>query len=385
MQPSREPPDHAESIRENALDNLKIYWTVLFLLNIAPSDLQGGEQSPIPSLSGDLAGLDSRAESDPTISAALRGGRTTFRGEDGKNLVTAHLSLPDEQAQIWNIAVPTEPRRRSAFAKVMNIISYVAFPFFLFMGFVGHLRMKHWRVTLDDFVGIDQIEGELREIVDFLRDPRKFSRFNDDPPKGVLLVAPFFNAMYIGSGLNRTRIVNPQLNSMLASAIAIEAGVPFFRFANSGFMKNLRGPDDSLAHGVFERARKDAPCIVYIDDIAEFGRASAKVYGWGNERRRRKLNRIVGEMRDSEANVGIVAFAATGRPEALDPALLDSDCFARQIKVPRFGFKRTRGRAILSMLALIAFLLPLIALYYNCANADAPFSDAFERYCSIFR
>ena len=85
-------------------------------------------------------------------------------------------------------------------------------------------------------------------------------------------------------------------------------------------------------------------------------------------------------MRDSEANVGIVAFAATSRPEALDPALLGSDRFARQIKVPSHRFKRTRGRAIFAMLALIAFLLPLIAIYYNCANADAPFFDAFDRY-----
>lgn len=348
------------------MGSLKNFWTVLLLLCIAPSGLHGGEQYPIPSLSRGHAGLDSRAESDPTISPALGGGRATYRDENGRNLVTAHLSLPDEQAQIWNIAVPTEPRRRSTFAKVMNIISYVALPFFLFMGFVGHLRMKRWRVTLtlDDFIGIDQIEDELREIVEFLRDPRKFSRFNDDPPKGVLLVNPYFKSIYVGRGLGRTRISLPLFNSMLARAIAREAGVSFFRIANPGFMKRLADPDpdNSLARDVFERAGKNAPCIVYIDDIAEFGRASAKDHGFGNDRRRRKLNRILDEMRDSEAVEGIVAFAATDRPEALDQALLSPDRFGRQIKVPSYRFKWTRGLAIFAMLALIAFLLPLIAI-----------------------
>lgn len=316
------------------MDSLKSFWTVLFLLCIVPSGLHGGEQYPIPSLSRDHAGLASRAESDPAISAALRGGRATFHGKDRRNLVTAHLSLPDEQAQIWNIAVPTKSRRRSAFAKVMNIISYVAIPFLLFMGFVGHLRMKHWRVTLDDFGGIDQIEDELREIVEFLHDPRKFSRVNDETPNGVLLVNPYFKAVNVGNRFWRTRISLPLSNSMLARAIAREAGVPFFRISNPGFLKKLVSLDDSLARDVFKRARKDAPCIVYIDDIAEFGSASAKDYGFGNDRRRRKLNRILDEMRDSEAVEGIVAFAATDRPEALDPALLSPGRFDRQMMVP---------------------------------------------------
>ena len=273
----------------------------------------------------------------------------------------------------------------------MTVISYVAFPFCLFMCifpcFVAHLRMKRWLVTLefDDIVGIDQIEGELREIVEFLRDPRKFSRFNDDLPKGVLLVAPFFKAKYLETRLNRVRYVNSQINSLLACVIAREAGVPFFRIANSGFMKDLRGPDDSLVRDVFERARKDAPCIVYIDDIADFGREAAKDSGFGNEMRRRKLNRILDEMRESKAVEGIVAFAATDRPEALDPALLGSDRFARQIKVPSHRLKRTRGSAILAMLILICIVLSLIAIHYNCTDADAPFFDAFDRYCRFFR
>lgn len=353
--------------------SLKNFWTVLFLLCIAPSGLHGGEQYPIPSLSRGHAGIDSRAESDPAVSATHQGERIMFRGEDDRYRITAHLSLTDEQALIWNVLVPSESRQRSVFDKIMTINSYAAIPFCLFMGFVLYLWIKLRRLTLDDFVGIGQIEGELKEIVEFLRDPRKFSRFNDDPPKGVLLVAPFFNALYLRTGLWRTRFANPLLNSMLARAIAREAGVSFFRIANSGFMKNVRGPDDSLARDVFERARKDAPCIVYIDDIAEFGRASAKNYGFGNERRRRKLNRILGEMRDSEANVGIVVFAATGRPEALDPALLGSDRFARQINVPWWRFKWTCERAILAMPFFIALLLSLIAIYYNCTNADAPF------------
>lgn len=369
------------------MGNLKNFCAIPFLLTIAAGDLHGGEPSPTSSLSSGYASLDPRAESDPTVSATLYGGHAMFRGEHDPDRVTAHLSLPGELPPNWNTPVPVEPRQRSAFAKIMTVVSYVSFPFFLIMGCATHLAMraKSRRAILDDFVGIGQIEGELKEIVEFLRDPRKFSRFNDEPPKGVLMVNPYFKALYARPRFGKTRIAMPLSNSMLARAITREAGVPFFRITNPGFPKNLLGSRDKQVHDMFERARMNAPCIVYIDDIAEFGRASAKNYGFGNDRRRRKLNRILAEMRAFEADEGILAFAATDRPEALDPALLSPGRFDRQMKVPSYRFKLRRGSAFLAILASIAFLLPLIAIYYNCANADAPFSGAFYRYCSIIR
>ena len=374
------------------MGNLKNFCAVPFLLIIAAGGLHGGEPSPTSSLSSGYAGLDSRAESDPMVSTSLYGGRAMFRDEYGPDRVTAHLSLPGELPPNWNTPVPAEPRQRSAFAKIMIVVSYVSFPFFLIMGCATHLAMraKSRRAILGDFVGIGQLEDELKEIVEFLRDPRKFSRFNDEPPKGVLMVNPYFKALYARPKyarpkIGKIRIAMPLSNSMLARAIAHEAGVPFFRITNPGFPKNLLGSRDKQVHDIFERARTNAPCIVYIDDIAEFGRASAKNYGFGNDRRRRKLNRILAEMRAFEADEGILAFAATDRPEALDPALLSPGRFDRQMKVPSYRFKLRPRYAILAMLALIAFLLPFISIYYNCTNADAPFFTADAPSCSIFR
>jgi cell division protease FtsH len=180
------------------------------------------------------------------------------------------------------------------------------------------LTEKQGRVTFDDVAGIDESREELQEIVEFLKDPTKFSRLGGSIPKGALLVG--------SPGTGKT---------LLARAIAGEAGVPFFTISGSDFVEMFVGVGASRVRDMFEQAKKSAPCIVFIDEIDAVGRHRGAGLGNGNDEREQTLNQLLVEMDGFEANEGIIIIAATNRPDVLDPALLRPGRFDRQVVVPR--------------------------------------------------
>jgi cell division protease FtsH len=179
------------------------------------------------------------------------------------------------------------------------------------------LTEAHGRVTFDDVAGVDEAKEDLQEIVEFLRDPQKFRRLGGRIPRGVLLVGP--------PGTGKT---------LLARAIAGEANVPFFTISGSDFVEMFVGVGASRVRDMFEQAKKNAPCIIFIDEIDAVGRHRGAGLGGGNDEREQTLNQLLVEMDGFESNEGIILIAATNRPDVLDPALLRPGRFDRQIVVP---------------------------------------------------
>src|SRR5258706_12640007 len=180
------------------------------------------------------------------------------------------------------------------------------------------------RVTFEDVAGVDEAKEELVEIVDFLKDPQKFQRLGGKIPKGALLIGP--------PGTGKT---------LLARAIAGEAGVPFFTISGSDFVEMFVGAGASRVRDMFEQAKKNAPCIVFIDEIDAVGRQRGAGLGGGNDQREQTLNQLLGEMAGFEGTTGVIVIDATNRPDVLDPALLRPGRFDRQVGVPLPGI---RGR-----------------------------------------
>ena len=225
-------------------------------------------------------------------------------------------------------------------APIWQILLVNSLPFFLFLG-LGYfvlrqmqkntgsgamgfgksrakmLTQKEGRVTFDDVAGIDEAREELQEIVEFLKDPTKFARLGGKIPKGALLVG--------SPGTGKT---------LLARAIAGEAGVPFFTISGSDFVEMFVGVGASRVRDMFEQAKKSAPCIVFIDEIDAVGRHRGAGLGNGNDEREQTLNQLLVEMDGFEASEGIIIVAATNRPDVLDPALLRPGRFDRRVTVP---------------------------------------------------
>jgi len=179
------------------------------------------------------------------------------------------------------------------------------------------LTEKSGRVTFEDVAGIDEAKTELEEVVEFLRDPQKFQRLGGKIPKGVLLVGP--------PGTGKT---------LLARAIAGEANVPFFTISGSDFVEMFVGVGASRVRDMFEQGKKNAPCLIFIDEIDAVGRHRGAGLGGGNDEREQTLNQLLVEMDGFEANEGVILIAATNRPDVLDPALLRPGRFDRQVVVP---------------------------------------------------
>jgi cell division protease FtsH len=180
------------------------------------------------------------------------------------------------------------------------------------------LTERQGRVTFDDVAGVDEAKDDLQEIVEFLRDPQKFQRLGGRIPRGALLVGP--------PGTGKT---------LLARAIAGEANVPFFTISGSDFVEMFVGVGASRVRDMFDQAKKNAPCIIFIDEIDAVGRHRGAGLGGGNDEREQTLNQLLVEMDGFEANEGIILVAATNRPDVLDPALLRPGRFDRQVVVPR--------------------------------------------------
>ena len=273
--------------------------------------------------------------------------RSSSIGKDGNSYVTVKPPgdvVTDNLSRdliAKGVEVEAEPQAQSGFVSVL--LSFL--PFLLLIGvwiyFMNRMQgggrggamgfgksraklltEKQGRVTFDDVAGIDEAKEELEEIVEFLRNPQKFSRLGGKIPKGALLVGP--------PGTGKT---------LLARAIAGEAGVPFFTISGSDFVEMFVGVGASRVRDMFEQAKKNAPCIVFIDEIDAVGRARGVGIGGGNDEREQTLNQLLVEMDGFEANEGVIIIAATNRKDVLDPALLRPGRFDRQIHVPNPDIK----------------------------------------------
>ncbi len=179
------------------------------------------------------------------------------------------------------------------------------------------LTEKTGKVTFDDVAGVDEAKQELEEVVEFLKDPQKFQRLGGKIPKGVLLVGP--------PGTGKT---------LIARAVAGEANVPFFTISGSDFVEMFVGVGAARVRDMFEQGKKNAPCLIFIDEIDAVGRHRGAGLGGGNDEREQTLNQMLVEMDGFESNEGVILIAATNRPDVLDPALLRPGRFDRQVTVP---------------------------------------------------
>ena len=319
------------------------FWVVLFLLILALFNLFSGSGNTLQSQTIGYSEFVRAVESEQVSRATLDGERIRYRGTDGRDYVTIKPDDAEVTALLIanNVPVSAESQQQSGFQTF--ILSLL--PFLLLIGvwiyFMNRMQgggkggamgfgkskaklltEKHGRVTFDDVAGIDEAKEELEEIVEFLRNPQKFSRLGGKIPKGALLVGP--------PGTGKT---------LLARAIAGEAGVPFFTISGSDFVEMFVGVGASRVRDMFEQAKKNAPCIVFIDEIDAVGRARGAGYGGGNDEREQTLNQLLVEMDGFEANEGVIILAATNRRDVLDPALLRPGRFDRQVTVPNPDIK----------------------------------------------
>ena len=313
------------------------FWVVLFLLILALFNLFSGGQNTMSSRSLSYSEFVQRVESGDVSTVTLDGEKVMFRGGDGQDYITIVPQGTEVTERLLNnkVTVNARPQEQSGFTTLLMTF----LPFLLLIGvwiyFMNRMQgggkggamgfgkskaklltEKHGRVTFDDVAGIDEAKEELEEIVEFLRNPQKYSRLGGKIPKGALLVGP--------PGTGKT---------LLARAIAGEAGVPFFTISGSDFVEMFVGVGASRVRDMFEQAKKNAPCIVFIDEIDAVGRSRGVGYGGGNDEREQTLNQLLVEMDGFEANEGIIIVAATNRPDVLDPALLRPGRFDRQVVV----------------------------------------------------
>ncbi len=319
------------------------FWLVLFMLILMLFNLFSESGNTLQSQNVKYSDFIRQVESGNVEQATLDGEKIRFRGADGREYVAIKPSDADitDRLIAANVEVTAESQETSGFQTFLLSL----LPFLLLIGvwiyFMNRMQgggrggamgfgkskakmltEKQGRVTFDDVAGIDEAKEELEEIVEFLRNPQKFSRLGGQIPKGALLVGP--------PGTGKT---------LLARAIAGEAGVPFFTISGSDFVEMFVGVGASRVRDMFEQAKKNAPCIVFIDEIDAVGRARGAGYGGGNDEREQTLNQLLVEMDGFEANEGVIIIAATNRKDVLDPALLRPGRFDRQVTVPNPDIK----------------------------------------------
>ncbi|ABD53896.1 membrane protease FtsH catalytic subunit [Jannaschia sp. CCS1] len=331
-------------MRRRALGNARniAFWVILFLLILALFNLFSGGQSQVNSRSVAYSDFVQQVENGGVISATLDGENVQFTTGEGNFTTIAPADAETTNTLLTNdVRIEARAQQQSGFLSVLSLWLPVLVLIGIWIFFMNRMQgggkggamgfgkskaklltEKHGRVTFDDVAGIDEAKEELEEIVEFLRNPQKFSRLGGKIPKGALLVGP--------PGTGKT---------LLARAIAGEAGVPFFTISGSDFVEMFVGVGASRVRDMFEQAKKNAPCILFIDEIDAVGRARGAGYGGGNDEREQTLNQLLVEMDGFEANEGIIIIAATNRRDVLDPALLRPGRFDRQVTVPNPDIK----------------------------------------------
>ncbi|NLS44589.1 MAG: ATP-dependent metallopeptidase FtsH/Yme1/Tma family protein [Firmicutes bacterium] len=280
---------------------------------------------------------------DDKIEGQLRSGEDFETHVPDITLVTDKLK--DKEGPLAGIEVVSEPKPASPWwytvlPQVISMLFFIGLWFFLVNQMQGggnkalsfgksraRLHMEErGKTTFADVAGIDEAKEELAEIVEFLKHPRKFVELGAQIPKGVLLVGP--------PGTGKT---------LLGRAVAGEAGVPFFIISGSDFVEMFVGVGASRVRDLFEQAKKNAPCIIFIDEIDAVGRQRGAGLGGGHDEREQTLNQLLVEMDGFESNTGIILLAATNRPDVLDPALLRPGRFDRQVVVDMPDIKGREG------------------------------------------
>ncbi|GAB4148255.1 MAG: ATP-dependent zinc metalloprotease FtsH [Sphingomonadales bacterium] len=317
--------------------NLLLWGAILLLLVVLFNMFQGPSQSgAVQSLA--YSEFLAQVESGKVNEVQIKGQDVTGRLSDGASFRTYAPDDPNlvERLNQAGVRINVSPEDSGFLAGMLMtwlpfLLIIAIWIFFMrqmqsgrgggAMGF-GKSRARlltehHGRVTFNEVAGIDEAKEELNEIVEFLRDPQKFQRLGGKIPKGALLVGP--------PGTGKT---------LLARAIAGEANVPFFTISGSDFVEMFVGVGASRVRDMFEQAKRNAPCIIFIDEIDAVGRHRGAGLGGGNDEREQTLNQLLVEMDGFEANEGIILIAATNRPDVLDPALLRPGRFDRQVVVP---------------------------------------------------
>jgi cell division protease FtsH len=307
---------------------------VLFLFNMFQGTSPRTAQQAIP-----YSEFITQVESGEVREVVIKGQEISGRYRDGQPLVTY---APQDanmigKLQSHGVKISAQPSEEGTPTIWSVLISW--FPMLLLIGvwifFMRQMQAgggkamgfgksrarllteRTGRVTFEDVAGIDEAKQELEEIVEFLKDPQKFQRLGGKIPKGCLLVGP--------PGTGKT---------LLARAIAGEANVPFFTISGSDFVEMFVGVGASRVRDMFEQGKKNAPCIIFIDEIDAVGRHRGAGLGGGNDEREQTLNQLLVEMDGFESNEGVILIAATNRPDVLDPALLRPGRFDRQVVVP---------------------------------------------------
>ena len=331
--------DEQEPKGNPMLRNMAI-WSAIIVALLLVASIFSGSSAPANGIT--YSSFRDKVEAGEVKSVAIAPERITGKLQNDETFVTVPIPndtslypLLDEKGVVVEAKAEEQP-------SLLLLLIYQALPFLLILGIAFFvlrqmqkgggaggamgfgkskaklLTEKHGKVTFDDVAGIDEARDELQEIVEFLKDPQKFSRLGGKIPKGALLVG--------SPGTGKT---------LLARAIAGEAGVPFFSISGSDFVEMFVGVGASRVRDMFEQAKKNAPCIVFIDEIDAVGRSRGAGLGNQNDEREQTLNQLLVEMDGFEANEGIIIVAATNRPDVLDPALLRPGRFDRQVVVPR--------------------------------------------------
>jgi cell division protease FtsH len=331
--------DEQEPKSNPMLRNLAI-WSAIIVALLLVASMFSGASTPTNGIT--YSSFRDKVESGEVKSVAIAPERINGKLQNDETFATVPLPndsslvpLLREKGVVIEVKTAEQP-------SLLLLLVYQALPFLLILGIAFFvlrqmqkgggaggamgfgkskaklLTEKHGKVTFDDVAGIDEAREELQEIVEFLKDPLKFSRLGGKIPKGALLVG--------SPGTGKT---------LLARAIAGEAGVPFFSISGSDFVEMFVGVGASRVRDMFEQAKKNAPCIVFIDEIDAVGRSRGAGLGNQNDEREQTLNQLLVEMDGFEANEGIIIVAATNRPDVLDPALLRPGRFDRQVVVPR--------------------------------------------------
>jgi cell division protease FtsH len=313
------------------------FWVILFMLVLALFNMFNSGQSTPSTSNETYSSFMSKVDRGEVESVLLDGEKIIVTASNGSHFVTIRpdgAEFTDKLLEA-NVEIQAKSQEQSGFLSFLTLFGPVlllvgVWIFFMnrmqgggkggAMGFgkskAKMLTEKATRVSFDDVAGIDEAKEELEEIVEFLRDPGKYTRLGGMIPKGALLVGP--------PGTGKT---------LLARAIAGEAGVPFFTISGSDFVEMFVGVGASRVRDMFEQAKKNAPCIVFIDEIDAVGRHRGAGYGGGNDEREQTLNQLLVEMDGFEANEGVIIIAATNRKDVLDPALLRPGRFDRQVEV----------------------------------------------------
>jgi len=309
-------------------------FSLLGLYNLIDNPIVSKNQSEIT-----FSQLLAEVDSGNVVDVEISGDNISGHYSDGRSFKTFAPSDPTLIDRLYNrgVSISAKPEKEGGSIFLNVLISW--FPMLLLiavwiffmrqmqggggkaMGFgkskAKLLNEKSGKVTFEDVAGVDEAKDDLQEIVEFLKDPSKFQRLGGRIPKGALLVGP--------PGTGKT---------LLARAIAGEANVPFFTISGSDFVEMFVGVGASRVRDMFEQAKKNAPCIIFIDEIDAVGRSRGAGLGGGNDEREQTLNQLLVEMDGFETNEGIILIAATNRPDVLDPALLRPGRFDRQVVVP---------------------------------------------------